>query len=97
MSPLFPPDVASIFVFTQADESGVPKVIVARLFKELELSTSTGLSQRQSSIFAFVKPWPLTLRFRQIRERTFGDFERTNFLDNCSRTAGVKPFRVRAA
>jgi hypothetical protein len=40
---LFPSDIAGILVLPQADESGVPKVIVARPFQELELSDQYGL------------------------------------------------------
>jgi hypothetical protein len=53
---LFPPDVAGILVLSQADESGVPQVIVAGPSQDSNWPTSTGLGHWHSAIFAFVKP-----------------------------------------
>ena len=61
--------------------------------------TSTGFSQRQSAIFAFVKPWPHRPLFASGRLANGHSVISSprNFLNSCSRTAGVNPLRVRAA
>ena len=74
--PLFSSDIAGILVPPPADESGVPKVMVARPLQKLELSDQDWLQPPEARPLCLRQALApsTTLRFRQIRERTFGDF-----------------------
>jgi hypothetical protein len=91
-------DLTSGFVFSQSDESCVSKMIVARPLQELELSDQDWLEPPATCHLRLVKPWPHRplVASGKFTNGQSAVSRRRKRLKSCSRTTGVKPFRVRA-
>ena len=96
---LLAPDLLGGFVVAQRNELGVAQVIFARPLQELDLRDQHRL--QPTAVLHLRRRQARTpsaaLRLREIHERAILDFQPRNFLNSCSRTTGVNPFRVRAA
>jgi hypothetical protein len=85
-------------VVAQPDELRVSQVIVSRPLKELDLRNEDRLDPSTFRHLRFCQSLTPSAApgFREVREGALLDLQRVNVLNNCCRTAGVNPFRVRA-